>query len=67
MDRSEAHRLGRLQQEIFRHVRDGEVEAAISIWDGLTEREQLLTFLSVVGLVNYYRREQGEEPADPAR
>ena len=59
---SEFHALGRTSETMIRLARDGDAEAAITIWKGLDEREQQMVWFALVQMVNHLRAERGDPP-----
>ena len=47
---------------MIRLARDGDAEAAISIWNGLDDRERQLIWFSLTQMVNHLRAERGDPP-----
>ncbi len=43
-------------------AKNGDLNAAITIWDGLDEREQRLVFSALVAMVNHLRAERADPP-----
>jgi hypothetical protein len=43
-------------------AKNGDLDSAIAIWDGLDEREQRMIFSSLVAMVNHLRAERGDPP-----
>jgi hypothetical protein len=56
------HRLGRTIETMLRLWRDGDQEAAITIWQGLDAQEQQNVFGALVAMVNDLRQERGDPP-----
>jgi hypothetical protein len=47
---------------MLRLARDGDTDAAMTIWDGLPEEEQRAIWFSLLAMVNHLRAERGDDP-----
>lgn len=43
-------------------AKSGDLAGAITIWDGLDEREQRMVFSAFIAMVNHLRVERGDPP-----
>ncbi len=62
MEDPEYRRLGDTQERIIALVRDRNAEAAITIWESLTVREQRMLAVAMASMIAHLRAERGDPP-----
>ena len=60
MEDPEYRRLGDTQERIIALVRDRNAEAAITIWESLTVREQRMLAVAMASMIAHLRAERGD-------
>ena len=56
------NRLARTNETMLRLIRDDDLDAALTIWNGLDAQAQRMVFVSLAKMVNHLRTERGDDP-----